>query len=116
MGNPARAKGTRFENEVLEALQTVWPAADRAKAGNPSNDFHGCPIPVEAKHRKRWDIPAWCRALKAVAGDGERWALVAAPGDRRTLEAPPTIMVVPFNFGVELLGHWERGRAIPPDH
>ncbi len=116
MVNKARAKGTRFENELLTYLQTVWPFCDRAKANNESNDFHGIPFPVEAKHRKRWDIPRWCRALQAVAGDGERWALVAAPGDRRSSEAPPTVMVVPLPFGIELLDHWERNRGpLPSD-
>ena len=112
MGNPSKAKGTKFENEVLDLLRTVWPDADRAKAGNESNDFHGIPLPVEAKHRKRWDIPKWCRMLRAVAGDGERWALVAAPGDRRSSQAPPTIMVVPLPFGIELLDQWERQRGV----
>mgnify|MGYP003151741500 CR=1 FL=1 len=102
MANPSKSKGTKFENELLLQLQKVWPEADRAKANNKSNDFHGVPFPVEAKHRKSWAIPAWCRALESVSDDG-RWALVAAAGDRRSATAPPTIMVLPLEFGIELL-------------
>ena len=102
----ARAKGTKFENEVLAGLQTIWPDADRAKAGNPSNDFHGTPFPIEAKHRKRWEIPKWVRLLRGAAGGGDRWALVVASGDRREAESPGTLMVVDWEFGQELLRRW----------
>jgi hypothetical protein len=100
--NPPKQKGTKFENELLAHLQQVWPDADRAKTNNPSNDFAGIPFPVEAKHRKTWQIPAWCRALVNVSSDG-RWALVAAAGDRRKADAQPTVMVLPLDFGMELL-------------
>ena len=106
MANPAKAKGTRFENEVLELLREVWPSADRAKAGNPSNDFHGIPFPVEAKHRKRWEIPKWVGGLRQVAGGDDMWALVVASGDRRT-EGGSTVVVVDISFAMELLGLWE---------
>ncbi len=102
----ARAKGTKFENEVLAGLQTIWPDADRAKAGNPSNDFHGTPFPIEAKHRKRWEIPKWVRLLRGAAGGDDRWALVVASGDRREAESPGTLMVVDWEFGQELLRRW----------
>ena len=109
MANPAKAKGTRFENEVLELLRRVWPSADRAKAGNPSNDFHGIPFPVEAKHRKRWEIPKWVGGLRQVAGGDDRWALVVASGDRRS-EGGSTVVVFDINFAMELLGCWENRR------
>jgi len=102
----ARAKGTKFENEVLAGLRTIWPGADRAKAGNPSNDFHGLPFPVEAKHRKRWEIPKWVRCLRSASGGGGEWALVVASGDRRESESPGTLMVVDWEFGQELLRSW----------
>lgn len=107
----ARAKGTKFENEVLEGLQRIWPDTDRAKAGNPSNDFHGPPFPVEAKHRKRWEIPKWVRALRGAAGGGDQWALVVAAGDRRAADSAGTLMVVDWAFGQELLEawHWRQG-------
>lgn len=106
MSNPSKAKGTRFENEVLEHLRQVWPSADRAKAGNPSNDFHGVPFPVEAKHRKRWEIPKWVRGLRSIAGGDGRWALVVASGDRRS-EGGSTLMIFDIGFAVELLACWK---------
>jgi len=102
----ARQKGTKFENELLEGLRKIWPDADRAKAGNPSNDFHGLPFPVEAKHRKTWAIPEWVRRIRAVAGGDHRWALVVASGDRRKADSS-TIMVVDWEFGQELLKGWK---------
>lgn len=102
----ARAKGTSFENEVLHGLRQIWPDADRAKAGNPSNDFHGLPFPIEAKHRKRWEIPRWVRLLRKVAGGDDHWALVVASGDRRESDSAGTLMVVDWRFGQELLDAW----------
>ena len=84
----ARAKGTKFENEVLLGLRRVWPDA------------------VEAKHRKRWAIPDWVRKLRAVAGDDDRWALVVASGDRRAKDSS-TLMIVDWSFGQDLLEAWK---------
>ena len=109
MSNPARAKGTRFENEILLHLQQIWPGADRAKSGNFSNDYHGVPIPIEAKFRKRWDILEWVGKLKTAAG-GHKWALMLASGDRRISGKNATLMIVDVDFGMELLGCWERSQ------
>ena len=114
MSNPARSKGTAFENEVLVALQEIWPDADRAKAGNKSDDFTGVPIPVEAKHRKRWEIPKWVGGLRQVAGGDDRWALVVASGDRRS-EGGSTVVVFDINFAMELLGCWAGQHGVPTD-
>ena len=105
MANPSRAKGTAFENEVLAALQEIWPDAARAKAGNPSDDFTGVPLPVEAKHRRQWDIRTWVRKIRAVA-DGHQWAIVAADGDRRMSMSPGTVAIVDAEFLYELLEAW----------
>lgn len=105
MANPSRSKGTAFENEVLEDLKLIWPEADRAKAGNKSNDFHGIPFPVEAKHRKAWDIRGWVRKIQEVAED-HRWAIVVADGDRRKSSSPGTIAIVDQDFLYELLECW----------
>ena len=105
MSNPARSKGTAFENEVLVALQEIWPGADRAKAGNKSDDFTGVPIPVEAKHRKQWDIREWVRKIRAVAPNYQ-WAIVAADGDRRLAMSPGTVAIVDAEFLYELLEAW----------
>ena len=75
MANPSKAKGTKFENELLLKLRQVWPEADRAKANNKSNDL----------------------------SDDGRWALITAHGDRRSATAPPTVMVLPLEFGINLL-------------
>ena len=109
MANPAKAKGTSFENEVCELLRTIWPDTDRAKAGHPSHDFHGPPFPIEAKHRARWAIPDWVRRIKVVAGGDDRWALVVASGDRRKAGSAGTLMVVDISFGMELLRAWHDG-------
>ncbi len=102
----ARAKGTKFENEVLAGLKNIWPDVDRAKAGNPSNDFHGTPFPVEAKHRKRWEIPEWVRRIRVAAGGDNQWALVVASGDRRKSDSA-TLMIVDWDFGQQLLEAWD---------
>lgn len=107
MSNPAKSKGTSFENEVVELLRPIWPQADRAKAGNPSCDVIGVPIPVEAKHRKAWDLKGWVRKIRAVAPT-HRWAIFAADGDRRKAESVGTLMVIDAQFGAELLAHWQR--------
>ena len=109
MSNPARSKGTAFENEVLVALQEIWPDADRAKPGNKSNDFVGVPFPVEAKHRKQWDIRDWVRKIRLVAVDMDvdyQWAIVAADGDRRLAMSPGTVAIVDAEFLYELLEAW----------
>jgi len=106
MSNPSKSKGTAFENEVLVALQEIWPDADRAKAGNKSDDFTGVPIPVEAKHRKQWDIRDWVRKIRAVAPD-HQWAIVAADGDRRLAGSPGTVAIVDAEFLYELLEAWD---------
>ena len=105
MANPSRSKGTAFENEVLEDLKFIWADADRAKAGNKSNDFTGIPFPIEAKHRKAWDIRNWVRKIQEVAED-HRWVIVAADGDRRKSSSPGTIAVVDPDFLYELLERW----------
>ena len=100
MSNPARSKGTAYENAVLVAQQEIWPDADSAKAGT------GVPIPVEAKHRKQWDIREWVRKIRAVAPD-HQWAIVAADGDRRLSMSPGTVAIVDAEFLYELLEAWD---------
>ena len=105
MANKSRRVGTEFENRLLNELRNVFgPGVDRAKAGNQSDDFHGAPLPIEAKRRKRWEIPLWVRKLRAVAPTNE-WALFAASRDLRTQEGKDTgtVMVVDWHFGLELL-------------
>ena len=105
MSNPSKAKGTAFENEVLAALQEIWPEADRAKANNKCDDFSGVPFPVEAKHRKQWDIREWVRKIREVSSSYQ-WAIVAADGDRRLSKSPGTVAIVDAEFLYELLEAW----------
>ena len=108
--NRSKAKGTSFENEVLAELKLIFgPGVDRAKANNPSNDFAGIGFPVEAKHRKVWDLKDWIRKIRAAAGDAAHpklWAIFAADGDRRRSDSVGTVMVVDAHFGYELLELW----------
>lgn len=111
MANPSKAKGTAYENELLFDLRRIWPEADRAKTNNPSNDFHGVPFPIEAKHRHRWDLKDWARKIRRVAlhgPSGIAWAIFVADGDRRTADSAPDVMVVDRRFGMELLEAWWR--------
>lgn len=110
MTNPARKKGTSFENEVLDRLREAFgPTVDRAKAGNKSDDFSGVGFPVEAKHRKSWDLKGWIRKIQPVAAahaHPKLWAIFAADGDRRRNDSVGTVMVVDAEFGYELLECW----------
>lgn len=108
MANKSRRVGTEFENKLLQRLRDVFgDGVDRAKAGNKSDDFHGAPFPIEAKRRARWDIPAWVRSLRSVSR-GDEWALFVAPRDLRRAEdrSLGTVMVVDWDFGLELLDVW----------
>lgn len=112
MANRSKAIGTKEENRILERyIRPIWPHADRAKAGNKSNDIVGVPFPVEVKHRKVWDLRAWVRKLQDVASEfshaEHQWVLFAGDGDRRRKESIGTVMVVDAEFGAELLEAWE---------
>lgn len=111
MTNPSKAKGTSYENELLADLRKIWPDIDRAKSCNESNDFTG-PFPIEAKHRKAWDIRGWVRKIENVSMRRgpfmvhvhyKQWAIFAADGDRRLKTSIPDIMIVPREFGMYLL-------------
>lgn len=108
--NPAKRKGTAFENELLVHLRGIFGSqVDRAKANNLSNDFTGIGFPIEAKHRKTWDLRGWIRKIRPVAADAadpDLWAIFAADGDRRRADSVGTVMVVDARFGIELLALW----------
>lgn len=111
MSNPSKAKGTAEENRILERhIRPIWPQADRAKAGNQSNDIVGVPFPIEVKHRKTWALRDWVRKVTAVSDDG-RWAVFAGDGDRRLSSSIGTVMIVDANFGTELLHAWNDVRT-----
>lgn len=109
MVNKSRRIGTEGENWWLEHLVgQVWPGSDRSSAGTPSNDYHGPPIPVEAKRRKVLEIPKWTRTLTALYGN--RWLLLCSPRDRRRVDRHPDLVVMPVEFAREVLAVWEEHR------
>jgi hypothetical protein len=102
MVNKPKAKGTGNENRIRKLLEEVWPEADRSAAGTPARDFSGTGnVSVEAKKRKRWDVQDWARQQEARGH--YPWAVFMAPGDGRLASAPPGVMMVPEEFGIELL-------------
>lgn len=108
MSNPSKAKGTSFENEVLAELRTVFPNADRAKAGNESCDFSGTGAWVfEAKHRKVWDFRTWIHKIRKVSTAGF-WAIFAADGDRRKTSSVGNIVMIEQDTFLILLECWEQ--------
>lgn len=78
----SKAKGTRYENVVLDYLRWRWPDTERSGAGTQSRDFTGPPVPVEAKHHARPDLGRWVRKL--YRQHGGRWMLFARIGDLRS--------------------------------
>lgn len=110
MSNPSKKRGTAYETALLADLRTIWPGADRAKAGNESCDFVGtATVTIEAKHRKVWDLRTWIRKIRAVS-DGP-WVIFAADGDRRLSSSVGEVMVVDKDFGLTLLAAWNPDRV-----
>lgn len=86
MSNPARQKGTKGENEILETLMPIFPAINRSEAGRESQDFVNTGNwTIEVKNRKRWELFKWIRRARRVAPNG-RWIIACIHGDRRTVE------------------------------
>lgn len=117
MANPSKAKGTTYENSVLQDLQSIWPGASRSSTNTQSNDFHGCAFPIEAKKRAAWALKDWIRKVVAVAppshyAPGERfWAIYASEGDKRKADSIPDVVVFPRFFGTMLLKHYYESKA-----
>lgn len=110
MANPSKARGTRYENEVLDLVREIWPDADRAKTNNPTCDIVGTDLnALECKHRKTWSIPEWVRKIREK---GPQWALFIGDGDRRRASSAGDIVVFSREFAIELLdlwADWQRG-------
>jgi hypothetical protein len=104
--NKSKRIGTEGENRVLTWLRAIWgPGLSRSETGRPGWDITPTPLPVESKRHGAWRIPEWTRHLTRVH-DGKRWALFVQPRDRRRKDAPPDLMIVPADFGVELLAEF----------
>lgn len=111
VANPPKAKGTAFENEVLERVRRIWPDADRAKAGNESHDIVGAGgYVIECKHRRAWALFSWVPKVRRVAlSKGAPWIIVAAHGDRRSSPGREvgTVAIVDWHWLAGVLEHLE---------
>lgn len=61
MTTPSKRKGSSYEREVAEYLQSWgWPA-ERTRAGwsDDRGDLAGVPFVVECKNQKQLNFPAW---------------------------------------------------------
>lgn len=106
--NKSKAIGTEGENYVVEQFRRVWPEANRHQTNKPGNDIINVPFPVEVRRRATWEVPAWARSLAAL--HGRIWALALVPRDRRLASAPPTLLVLPIEFALEVLEGWDWAR------
>ncbi len=97
----ARAKGTEFENHVLNGyLKAIWPKADRAplKGTLDFGDFLNVEgWLIEARNRKTWALPAWIRGVYSkLERDGRnkkwRWMLIFKADKRGELDDDYVLM------------------------
>jgi hypothetical protein len=77
----SRAKGTSFENDVVEFLQeNGFPKAKRLPFASPLGDIKGTPIVLEAKNQKTMKLPEW---LEQATKSGSRAGFIAAVVHKR---------------------------------
>ena len=104
--NKSKAKGTGFENEVVELLVSNGIPAHRAETNKKSHDVRldGKDWPVECKSRKAWHLFAWIRDIRSVAAD-DHWFIFASHADRRTLEgrAVGTVCIMDAETGARAI-------------
>ena len=104
MSNPSKAKGTRYEVELLAKLREVFgPQVERSplKGILDAGDYVGVPFPIEAKNTKVLLIPDWVRRLRLL--EAKPFALFCSGGDRRRKNTPGELMIVDAAFGLYLL-------------
>lgn len=71
-----RAKGTRFENQVVEFLRANgFIKAKRLPFSSPLGDIHGTPMVIEAKDQKTMKLPEW---LEQANKSGAKAGFLAA--------------------------------------
>jgi len=90
----ARAKGTRWETELLTRLRAVWPHAERAplRGSNDRGDYTACnQWLLEAKSTTTPRFLEWARTARRKAA-GDPWA-VLWHGDRRSDLGQPLVLV-----------------------
>ena len=103
MTNRSKAKGTRYENEVLVYLHEAgFAEAERSAPGTSYRDFTGTGgLVVEAKCQARPRFSEWVLNMFSRHG-GQRWVLVAKIGDGRT-DRGYEVVVMPVADWIELV-------------
>lgn len=98
MSNPSRAKGTRWEVQLLERLRALFgPKVERAplKGIHDYGDFVNVPWLHEAKHSIKPLFQAWARICELKAG--KAW-VIAWKGDTRTPTGNGPYVLMPLQF------------------
>jgi hypothetical protein len=110
VSNPSKRKGSKFEVDVVNYLQTHgFPHAERRalRGVNDAGDVAGVVGWVlEVKNHAKLDIGNWSReaAREAVAGSVRRWAVIHKKRQANVSEAYVTM---PLRLFAELLGDVE---------
>jgi hypothetical protein len=64
-----RAKGTKFENDVVGFLkENGFPKAKRMPFSSPLGDIQGLPIVLEAKDQREMKLPEWLAQAEKSGG------------------------------------------------
>lgn len=90
----ARAKGTKWETELLAHLRSIWPHAERAplRGIHDRGDYTSCnQWLLEAKSTAAPRFLEWARTCRRKAA-GDPWA-VLWHGDRRTDDGQPLVLL-----------------------
>jgi hypothetical protein len=106
----SRAKGTRWESELLTRLRNLWgQQVERAplKGTNDRGDFVGTPFLVEAKSTTKPLFQAWARVCESKAYN---WAIVWH-GDRRERTGVGPYVVMPLHLFEDLVARVDGDRA-----
>lgn len=112
MANPARAKGTGWETELLPLLRRLFgPQVERAplKGIQDKGDFVGVPWLHEAKAVERPNFLEWARKAKAK----DSWWVVLWKGDRRKASNPGELVLMPEELYGLLVEYALSDTAIP---
>ena len=118
MANSARAKGTRWETELLEPLRALFgPQVERAplKGEADAGDFTGVPWLHEAKSTKVPRFLDWARTATAKArrdNPADPSWVILWHGDRRAKDLGPCALM-PLALYERITAGW--GSPIPAE-
>ena len=102
VSNPAKSKGTAYENKILRRFQTIFGSGvTRSAAGTASNDLAGLPWAVECKAGYSCVQTAWIR--NANRHHGRRWLVCWNGGDGRKKDHLGEVSILPTEFLMELM-------------